>query len=164
MKITLISLFLVLSFSVSAIEVGDQLPECKNFLQTRFPGGAEDKTCIENFNDKEFLMIEFMSIYCGSCIRALPVVNKIGNKYADKLMTAFVTLDRDDEGLEEFWNEYNSQIDHPLIFDKERTTRRPYMIKYTPTTILVTRDGTIIYKHVGEFDDNETKELESFLQ
>ena len=164
MKSLLVFVILVVSFSVHSIEVGDQLPPCKNFIQTRYPGGDEGKTCIENFKQKDFLLLEFMSIYCGSCIRALPVVNKIGKMYSSKITTSFVILDRSMEDIEEFWNEYSSQIDHPVIFDTERTTRKPYRIKYTPTTILVSKSGEIIYKHVGEFDEADIAQLEVFIK
>jgi thiol-disulfide isomerase/thioredoxin len=164
MKVFFITTDFIFSFIVNAIEIGDKLPPCENYLQTRYPGGLEGKTCIENFKDKDFLLVEFMSIYCGSCIRTMPIINKIGKAYASQVSTSFVTLDRSMEDLEEFWIEYHSEIDHPLIFDTERTTRRPYKIKYTPTTILVNKSRLVVYKHVGEFDENCTTELEAYFK
>ncbi len=164
MKILLIAVFLGFSLHVHSIEVGEQIPSCTNLLQTRHPDGHETKSCIEDFEGKDFLFVEFMSIYCGSCVRALPVVNKIGKIYSDIITTRFVTIDRSEEDLERFWNEYKTEIDHPLIFDRERVTRKPYRIKYTPTTILVDKSSTVIYKHVGEFEDGDIKVLEALLK
>jgi thiol-disulfide isomerase/thioredoxin len=164
MKLLLSSLLLVLNLSAYAIEVGDRLPPCTDYLQTRLTDGSEIKMCVEDFQKKNFLLIEFMSIYCGSCLRAMPVINRIGIKYDTTVATHFVTLDRSSEDLEQFIQEWGEQIDHPLLMDKERFTRKPYRIKYTPTTILVNSAKEVIYKHVGEFEDADIAQLESLLK
>ena len=164
MKVLGLSLLLLLTIQVQAIEVGDRLPACNDYLQTILPSGDEVKMCVEDFEQKDFLLIEFMSIYCGSCLRAMPVVNAIGNQFKAKLATHFVTLDRSEEDLQQFLNEWGEQMEHPILLDKERLTRKPYRIKYTPTSILVNSKGVVIYKHVGEFSDDDRAGLEALIK
>jgi thiol-disulfide isomerase/thioredoxin len=163
-KLILISVLMFFVQSVFAIEIGDSIPACNNSIQVRLSSGEDTKGCIEDFAGKQFLMIEFMSVFCGSCLRALPVVNKVGVGVKEMVSTRFVTLDRNLEDVINFWNEHSTEISHPFLFDIERTSLRPYKVKYTPTTIVVNKEGVVIYKHVGEFDDSEVDQLRSLFE
>ena len=163
MKTLMIFILFLLSLNLFAIEVGDIIPECIK-VKVRSVEGVDSKECIESYKGKKFLLIEFMSIYCGSCVRAMPDVNKIGNVFIDKVSTRFVSIDRDLKEVKNFWHEYRKEISHPYLFDYKRLSRKPYRFKYTPTTILVDQNRKVLYKHVGEFEDDSLELLVSFLE
>ena len=163
MKLFLPFILVVMSFQIFAIEIGDKIPACLK-VKARSVDGVDSMECIEDYKGKEFLLIEFMSIYCGSCVRALPDVNKIGNVWIDRVSTRFVSIDREVKEVDQFWYEYRKEIDHPYLFDNKRLSKKPYKFKYTPTTILVNSKRIVVYKHVGEFDDQSLLALEALLE
>jgi len=68
---------------ITALKIGDQVPE----IIINYPGKSA-KIC--DFGDR-LLILDFMNTYCGSCIEALPSLDSLQKKYADRLQIIVVS-------------------------------------------------------------------------
>lgn len=111
---------------------------------------------------KSVIMIDFWSIYCVSCVQELPKLVDIHNRYADKgLMSIGIDLDSfGTKRVAKFIQGLGYEIPYPIAVDKSREVASKYGVSVLPTTILIGRDGKIIYFHVGYSpgDENEIEQ------
>ncbi len=99
----------------------------------------------------DVVMLDFWSIYCVSCVQALPKLIEIYEKYREKgFMLYGIDLDSFSvRRVQRFIKGLGFDITYPVIVDRKREVAGAYNVSILPTTILIGRDGKVEMFHIG---------------
>ncbi|GAB4249435.1 TlpA disulfide reductase family protein [Deferrisoma sp.] len=111
------------------------------------------------------ILLDFWSIYCVACVQEMPHLVDIYNRYKDKGLVA-VGVDLDSFGtkrVKKFVAGLDFQITYPIVVDKRREVAAKYGVSVLPTTVVIGRDGKILYYHVG-YSPGDEAEIEEKIK
>ena len=149
-------LFLLISLPVSAAEselpqlhIGDAAPKLVSFDIYGATINSDDL-----FGDK-LLLISFFGTYCEPCIAEFPDLIKLYKEYKDHLTVIMVNKGREDrEQLKQFQNEHNLN-NFSIVRDRFGKIGDPFGVKFVPVTLLIDKNGKILYVQYGAFKEGE---------
>lgn len=126
---------------------------------TTFSG---DVIKLSGFRDKNYVLLDFWASWCGPCLRGIPQIESIYEKYDGKgLEIIGISLDDDKMEWENAINKYrlNAKWDQILnipsadniLFDKSDISEA-YSIEYIPLYVLIDKQGKVIgrWQHIGQ--------------
>ena len=104
-------------------------------------------------------MLDFWSIYCVSCVQAMPSLVDIHNRYKDAgLETIGVDLDSfGTKRVKKFVKGLDFKLSYPIVVDKRREVAAKYGVSVLPTLIIIDKTGKVIYYHVGYAPGDEVE-------
>lgn len=116
------------------------------------------------FNDKEFVLLEFSSAYCGWCKKALPDIKKLKNSNNNNLEVITYNVDKhkqdwlkatksDEINWTSLWNESGRYSD---AYTK-------YRVSGTPTYYLFDKQGKVINAWNG-YDENLVTSIQQLIK
>jgi len=140
------SYYLILAYlcfitAVSALNVGDKVPEI-----------AVDKwynkppQLIKESKGKKVFLVEFWASWCKACLPSVKFLNQIQKKYKDKeLVIVGITAEKKDD-IMSFIREHN--ISYSIGFDEGEKIISEYVSENDgiPVAFLIDREGEIVYK------------------
>lgn len=100
------------------------------------------------------VMVDFWTYGCINCVRTLPYVTKLHEKYKDKglvivgVHTPEFPFERSASNVEAALKKHG--ITYPVAQDNNFGTWRAYSNQYWPAQYIVDRNGQIVYTHAGE--------------
>jgi len=107
------------------------------------------------------ILLDFWSIYCVSCIQEMPKLVDIYNRYKDQGLVA-VGVDLDSFGtrrVKKFVKGLDFKVTYPIVIDKRRQVAAKYGVSVLPTTVVIDKDGKVIFYHVG-YSPGDEEEIE----
>jgi cytochrome c biogenesis protein CcmG/thiol:disulfide interchange protein DsbE len=109
----------------------------------------------ERGSDVVFLNV--WATWCGPCIGEMPDLMKMHEHYAPQGFKV-VGVSIDDSGVEpvkDFLKEH--KVSYPIALDSESHVANVLQTTVLPTSVLIDRTGTIVWRHFGsvKFDDAE---------
>ncbi len=110
------------------------------------------------------IVLDFWSIYCVACIKEMPKLVDIFNRYRDKGLVV-VGVDLDSFGTRRvirFVKGLDFKVTYPLVVDKRREVASRYGVSVLPTTVIIGRSGKVLYYHVG-YSPGDEKEIEEYV-
>ncbi len=126
-------------------------------------GGKLD---LASYKDKNVVILDFWATWCGPCVRAMPIIDKVAEKYKDKGVLLFaVNIQEMPEEIKKFLAE--AEIDVSVALDSEGATAAAYLANAIPQTVIVGKDGSVQVVKIGVSPDLETAltgDLESLLE
>ncbi|GMR18746.1 MAG: hypothetical protein BMS9Abin33_1186 [Gammaproteobacteria bacterium] len=130
-----------------------------DFSIERFDGGSFQ---LSDYKGKPIL-INFFASWCVACGTEVPVLAKISPEYIKKgVVFVSVAINDTETRARKFIDKYNLAFATGL--DKSGKIRRDYQIYGMPTTLLVDKQGTIKYLHLGGVtEDSIRDELDKLL-
>ena len=96
-------------------------------------------------------LIDFWEIWCGPCIASLPKVEKIFNKYSDKIDVIGI-VSNDLENARKMLNTKN--ITFPSLVGN-KSILNEYYVNSFPRYFLIDRTGKVVNEYHGFSDDIE---------
>lgn len=108
------------------------------------------------------VMINFWATWCPPCRREMPSMESVYQELRDG---PFVVLAVNEWETPDHVFPWIGQLDlfpeFPILFDRDGAVSEAYGVKGLPTTVLVDREGNIVYRAVGgrDFDHPEVKGL-----
>lgn len=111
------------------------------------------------------VLIDFWYMDCPPCIKAIPHLNDIQNKYKEQGLVVvginpYNDNEKDLKRMPKFLS-YNS-IDYPIMFvDKNKTDE--FKINVYPSFYLIDKQGNILHSEIG-FNEEATNKLDSLIQ
>ena len=106
---------------------------------------------------KNMILLDFWATWCGPCVRAMPDVDAVAEKYADQGLVFYaVNLGEDAATVKEFLTE--NKLDVPVAMDPDGNIGGLYQVEGIPQSVLVGKDGKVQVVHVG-FSSALGKEL-----
>uniref|UniRef100_A0A7C4YSS6 TlpA family protein disulfide reductase n=1 Tax=candidate division WOR-3 bacterium TaxID=2052148 RepID=A0A7C4YSS6_UNCW3 len=158
MKKTIL-LLLILSFFSSCKAKENKKTGALSFTLKNLNG---EMVNLEDFKDK-YVLIDFWATWCGPCVKAMPYIVELYNKYGgDKFTVIGIALDNEID-VKNFVESRNIPY---LILLGNNDIAMYYNVRYIPTIVLLSPDkenSKIIYKNVG-FSEEEMKSLEEKIK
>jgi peroxiredoxin len=106
------------------------------------------------------ILIDFWSIYCVSCVQEMPKLVEIFNRFPGQLAAVGVDLDSfGTKRVAQFVKGLEFKIPYPVVIDKSRQVAARYGVSVLPTTVVIDKQGKILYYHVG-YAPGDEKEIE----
>jgi len=108
------------------------------------------------------VMLNFWATWCPPCRREIPSMESI---YQDLGKSGFVVLAVNEFETPDHVFAYTGQLSvfpsFPILFDHDSKVSQAYGVKGLPTTVLIDKQGRIVYRAVGgrDFDHPEVREI-----
>ena len=108
---------------------------------------------ISSLKDK-VVLIDFWTYSCVNCLRTLPHINELHEKYADKGLVIIgihapeFDFEKNQKNVEMAIKRFG--IKYPVGSDNELKTWRNFKNHYWPAHYLIDKKGRIVYAHFGE--------------
>ncbi len=115
------------------------------------------------------VLLDFWTYSCVNCIRTLPALKTIWEKYKDKRLVLIGIHTPEFEFEKEMGNVKYAVKKHglkyPVVNDPERKNWHNYGNKYWPRATLINTEGDVIFEHIGEssYDEIEEKIIEELI-
>jgi peroxiredoxin len=117
---------------------------------------------LEKLLRKNIIMLDFWATWCGPCVAAMPKVDEVAKKFADRGVVFYaVNLGDDVDTVKQFL--VDQKLDVPVAMDTEGKLGSLYHAEAIPMTVLIGKDGKVQVVHVG-FSENLAEELSSELE
>jgi len=137
-----------------ALEIGDQAPELE------LPGDGQ--TVKISKRPGKVIYLDFWASWCGPCRQSFPWMNAMQEKYKGQdFQVIGVNLDTQPEDAEKFLSKLPAKF--TVAYDSKGISARSYGVKGMPTSLLIGKDGKVIYQHIG-FNNESREKLEQVIQ
>ncbi len=133
--------------------------EAPRFAAPLLRGGTFD---LGTYLGKNPILLDFWSIYCVACLKEMPSLLDIYERYKDQGLVA-VSVNLDSFGAKRvlrFVRGLKYEITFPIVIDKRREAGGRYGVSVLPTTVVIDREGKVLYYHVG-YSPGDEKEIEA---
>ncbi|MCH4179710.1 MAG: TlpA family protein disulfide reductase [Megasphaera sp.] len=110
------------------------------------------------YQDKP-VYVNFWATWCPPCVKEMPAVNAMHDKYGDKINFAAVSVDEQFADAKTFMTD--RQLSVPLYTGDLQQLFQAYQINGIPVSLLIDKGGKIIFYQVGMMNEQQ---LEAFLQ
>jgi len=115
---------------------------------------------------KNVVILDFWATWCGPCVRALPILTEVAEKYKDQGVVFYAVNQRENPAkIKAFLKE--RKLDFTVALDSDGRVGDLFKVSGIPQTVIVGRDGTVQAVHIG-FSSNLksklTKELTTLLK
>ncbi len=137
--------------------------ESKNKLQGTAPNFELENMDGDIYELNDFLgkgpvLISFWATWCKPCIEELKAYNKIYKEYKKQGFT-IVAISTDSERsiakVKPFISSMN--YDFPVLLDPNSDVARKYYARVMPYSVMIDKEGNILYSHVGYSRGDELK-------
>ncbi len=161
----------LLSFTDKISERNDFMTNNKQVKLSNLGRAPEFVGLTNWFNSKELklkelqgqvVLVDFWTYSCINCIRTLPYVTALYEKYKDKglivvgVHTPEFAFEKEPANVLKALGRHN--INYPVALDNNYDTWRAYANRYWPAKYLVDQSGKIVYTHFGEGQYAETEQ------
>lgn len=137
-----------------ALEAGTPAPDLE------LPGQVQTVKLSEYLGKVVYL--DFWASWCGPCRQSFPWMNTMQEKYQGRdFQVIGVNLDARHADAEKFLSQVPAKF--MVAFDSKADTARLFGVKGMPTSLLIGRDGKVIYQHAG-FNGESRDKLEQMIQ
>ncbi len=124
----------------------------------------------EEYALKDYLgkvvMLNFWATWCPPCRREMPSMESLYQKFQEKGFTVLAVNQWEDGDIVfPYLGQLSVFPSFPILFDGKGEIARAYRVKGLPTTVLIDRQGRVVYRAVGgrNFDHPEVIRIISEL-
>jgi thiol-disulfide isomerase/thioredoxin len=134
--------------TATGIDVGSRLPE----YSAMWLDGS--KFALESRRDK-VVLVNIWATWCGPCVFEIPELQALHDKYAPRKFEVIgVSVDESGvEAVKQFAQEH--KMTYPVVIDPDGNLANMLQTNALPTTVLLGRDGKILWKHLGQIRNND---------
>jgi len=125
------------------------------FLLSASNASADPSLDLSQYRGK-VVYLDFWASWCKPCRHSFPWMNAMEKKYgADGLVVVAVDLDEQQSDAAKFLQQVPAEF--TIIYDPEGKLAQQYAIIGMPSSFMIGRDGQVLLKHQGFFDDSPVK-------
>ncbi len=127
---------------------------------------SDGYTSMEDLKGK-VVLVDFWTYSCINCIRTLPYLQELHEKYADQGLVILgihapeFAFEKKLENVKEATQKFG--LTYPVVQDNDFKTWRNYENHYWPAKYLIDREGFVRYHHFGEGKYEETEKAVAAL-
>ncbi len=138
------------------LKLGDVAPEFS------LPNLNTDK--MENLKDYlgKPTILFFIQSACYSCLQEAKAFQEMKDRYKDKINVVAVGVDLLGKPMLVTWASHNN-ITYPVLLDPIFSVPEKYGFSYTPSSVIIDKDGKIAFIHAG-FRPDDVKYFEEKIQ
>lgn len=160
-RLILILLLLAAAVGVYFYTTSPKHPDISKVSFTLLDGRQFETTQLQG----KPLLVTFWATTCASCIKEIPDLIKLYNKYSPRgleIIAVAMPYDRPDHVLEMV---KTRKLPYPVALDIEAKIVRAFgNIRVTPNNFLITPNGKIIKHQIGILDIADTEQLLQSMQ
>jgi hypothetical protein len=158
----LFSLYPQAGFCGTPPKQGENLPE----IGLAVPDSEKDKAYLgikgkDRFSikdiDAQLIVLEILGVYCPVCHKQRPHINRLFyrvNKNADLSgKVKFLGIAAGSPSMEVDYYVKQSKVPYPVLPDEKFVIHKSMAEPRTPYTMVVTKNGKIVYAHLGLIED-----------
>lgn len=136
--------------------VGAEAPDCE---LTLLKGGSQKLAELEG---EKVVVLDFWAQWCAPCVEALPSVDKVATKFADRDIAFFaVNLGDEPDSVREFAEKQELKL--PIAVDAKSELATLFDANSIPMTAIIDKQGTVQVVHIG-FGGNLEKTLSEDIE
>ena len=140
--------------SAYAIEEGDLAPQ---FTLPNIHAG-QPAISLSDLRGKT-VYVDFWASWCAPCLRSMPLINELYNKYQDQDFEVIaINVDDPIEDGQEFL--LDTPLDYLIAADTDNTVLNEFGVTRMPTSFLIDKDGVVRMVHMG-FRGNDIELIEA---
>lgn len=110
----------------------------------------------------QIVYLDFWASWCAPCKKSFPWMNSMQSKFGSQgLKIIAINLDANPDDAERFLALVPANFS--IAFDPKGLVARHYEVKGMPSSMLINRDGKIVFQHAG-FNDATRARLEQEIQ
>lgn len=112
----------------------------------------------------QVVLLNVWATWCGPCRYEVPELQALHEKYrARGFEVVGVSVDEDGaDAVKQFVTE--NKITYPIVLDSAGRVANVLRTTVLPTSVIIDRDGRIIWRKIGAVLPNETAALDAFIQ
>jgi len=105
--------------------------------------------------------VDFWASWCAPCLRSMPLINDLYNKYQDQDFEVIaINVDDPIEDGQEFL--LDTPLDYLIAADTDNTVLNEFGVRGMPTSFLIDKDGVVRMVHMG-FRGNDIEVIEAAI-
>lgn len=149
---------LLFAAPLAAVEEGAAAPDFT------LPGVRENEAAVTLSELRgDIVYVDFWASWCAPCLRSLPEVNELYERYQDQgFSVVAITIDDPVEDALDFLLDLEKPLAYHVVLDQAAEIMDQYAVVGMPTSFLIDRQGTVRMVHKG-FRDGDTQLLEQKL-
>jgi thiol-disulfide isomerase/thioredoxin len=114
------------------------------------------------FTDKPTMLV-FWSVTCASCIEEIPFVSRMHDEYKDRLTVIGIHPPGYPAArIQKFIRRYKPPIPYLVAIDESSSLIQKYQVTVLPRTIIINRQGKVLYDHLG-YEPGHEKDMENAI-
>ncbi len=120
-----------------------------------------DKLSLSDFHG-QVVMLNFWATWCPPCRREIPSMESIYQDFGkDGFVVLAVNEFEDPDHVFAYTGQLSVDPTFPVLFDRDSTVSQLYGVKGLPTTVLIDKQGKMVYRAVGgrDFDHTEVRDI-----
>jgi peroxiredoxin len=103
----------------------------------------DNSVTLSSLFGKKPVLLNFTTTWCPHCVKIIPELNDINNRYKNlEVMAVYIREDKKE--LEEFAKEHN--ISYRILLDSDGFVASDYAVTGVPTIVIIDKNGIIKYK------------------
>ena len=114
----------------------------------RLPDETGKNQSLESLLGKGPVLIDFWADYCAPCKQAMPYLHELAVKY-DSLTVVLISLDAPKSQMKAKSYLKSKNYKFVTLFDSEKSLAKKLNVSNPPHTVILNKDGEIVYSHVG---------------
>jgi len=114
----------------------------------------------------DVVMINFWATWCGPCRQEMPLLDDLYNRY-QRVGFRLLGVNIDDDSRRAMQMVEELGINFPVLFDEQKVVSKLYDVGAMPVTLLVDREGTVRYVHLGYkpgYEEHYLTQIRSLLR
>ncbi|MXZ80296.1 MAG: TlpA family protein disulfide reductase [Gammaproteobacteria bacterium] len=101
------------------------------------------------------VLINFWATWCGPCVEELPTLEGLRRHFQDRPFSVIaINLGEDAQTVRDFLDTNALKLNMILLIDEGGTVAETYCVRGLPATLLIDRDGRVVFGGVGQRDWN----------
>lgn len=97
---------------------------------------------------KSVVILDFWATWCGPCVKAMPIIDKVAREYAAKgVKLVAVNLRETEAEVKAFMEQH--KLAPMVVMDRDGGTAEQYLVTGIPQTVIIGKDGNVAQVHVG---------------
>jgi peroxiredoxin len=103
---------------------------------------------LSDFQEKGLVILDFWATWCVPCKNGLPKINELHEKY-DNVNVLAINVDKPRKKSSAISHVKSNRFTFHTLFDPKKNVQKQFNVTNIPRTIIIDKDGTIIYDHTG---------------